>query len=240
MASEITKTPESTLAIRLDTSNNQPDIGRRIDVNKPSVETSKDGIDIGKRVQPDVNPEQSQLDKKDLEPQHKTVDGHEQYYDDNGKRFRIDNDLLPNTEYEINGYKYMTDDKGRIISASGQLHLKENGRKHLDNRRDDMDTIGKGDQKASDDKGHLIGDQFDGTNGLENMVPQDFSINRGDYSSFECELAKEVGDGKTVTVDVQPIYSNDSRRPDAIAVTYSIDGEVNTSIFPNSGQEETR
>lgn len=168
-------------------------------------------------------------------PHQEDVDGKTYYYDDNGKLYRVENDLAPNTEYEINGYKYKTDDSGRIISAEGTLHMKDReGRLPI---KDSIEDIGKGDQRDCDDRGHLIGDQFDGSNGLENMIPQDANINRNDFKNFENELAKEVKDGKEVYVKIEPVYDGNSRRPVAIVVTYSIDGEEGMRIFPN-GQEE--
>ena len=164
-------------------------------------------------------------------PHQEEVDGKTFYYDDNGKLYRVENDLIPNTEYEINGYKYTTDEQGRIVSAEGTLHMKEReGRLTI---KDSIEDIGKGDQKEGDDRGHLIGDQFDGSNGLENMIPQDADINRNDFKNFENELAKEVKAGKEVVVKIEPIYDGDSRRPVAIVVTYSIDGEENVRVFPN-------
>ena len=47
------------------------------------------------------------------------------HYDDNDKLYRIGDDLLPNNKYEINGYSYETDDKGRIILVEGILHIKD-------------------------------------------------------------------------------------------------------------------
>lgn len=179
--------------------------------------------------------EEDDDDEKVENPHQEKVDGKTYYYDDNGKLYRVENDLEPNSEYEINGYKYKTDEQGRIVSAEGTLHMKErDGRLVI---KDSIEDIGKGDQKENDDRGHLIGDQFDGSNGLENMIPQDADINRNDFRNFENELAKEVKDGKEVKVKIEPIYDGDSRRPDAIVVTYSIDGEESVRVFPN-GQEE--
>lgn len=168
-------------------------------------------------------------------PHQETIDGKTYYYDDNGKLYRVDNDLVPNSEYEINGYKYQTDDQGRIVSAEGTLHLKEHeGRLTI---RDSIEDIGKGDQKEGDDRGHLIGDQFNGSNGLENMIPQDANINRNDFKNFENELAKKVKDGDEVTVKVEPVYERDSKRPSAIIVTYSINGEEFVKVFPNDSED---
>lgn len=175
---------------------------------------------------------EGQADAVEQQNPHKEVkDGTTYYYDDNGKLYRVGNELKPNSEYEINGYKYMTDEKGRIISAEGKLHLKDHdGRLPI---RDSIENIGKGDEQAGDDRGHLIGDQFDGSNGLENMVPQDADINRNDFKNLENELAKQVKEGKDVHVKVEPIYDGDSRRPSAIVVTYTIDGKEDIRVFPN-------
>ncbi len=167
----------------------------------------------------------------------KEIDGIIYYYDDNGKLYRVGNELLPFSEYEFNGYKYKTDEYGRIISAEGTLHLKDReGRLPI---KDSMENIGKGDQREGDERGHLIGDQFDGSNGLENMIPQDADINGKDFRNFENELAKNVKDGKEVEVKVEPVYEDESssRRPVAVVVTYSINGVENVRIFPN-GEEE--
>ncbi len=157
------------------------------------------------------------------------------YYDDNGKLYRSGNELMPNNEYEINGYRYKTSDNGSIISAEGTLHLKDReGRLQI---KDSIEDIGKGDEREGDDRGHLIGDQFDGSNGLENMIPQDAAINRNDFKNFENELARMVKYGEVVEYKVEPVYENGSRRPTVIVVTYSIEGEENVRIFPN-GEEK--
>ena len=158
-------------------------------------------------------------------------DGKKHYYDDNGKEYRVNDELLPNNNYELNEYKSTTDENGRVISAEGYLHITER-EKRLP-IKDSIESIGKGDQREGDDRGHLIGDQFDGSNGMENMIPQDADINRNDYRNFENQLAKEVKEGKSVYVKVEPHYEGDSRRPSDIVVTYTIDGNENIRIFPN-------
>lgn len=222
------------------------EISENADVNeqqKPEAENYKeikpegdDSPDEAKSFIDGLFEEEIETENEDVEnPHQENVDGKTYYYDDNGKLYRVENDLAPNTEYEINGYKYQTDDKGRIVSAEGTLRMKDrDGRLPI---KDSIEDIGKGDQKEGDDRGHLIGDQFDGSNGLENMVPQDANVNRNDFKNFENELAKEVKDGKDVKVKIEPIYDGDSRRPDAIVVTYSINGEESVRVFPN-GKEE--
>ena len=99
--------------------------------------------------------------------------------------------------------------------------------------KDTLEDIGKGFEKETDDRGHLIGDQFGGSNGLENMIPQDANINRITFKNFENQLAKEVKANKDVQVKIDLIYKGDSRRPEALVVTYSIDGKKSMEIFKN-------
>lgn len=164
------------------------------------------------------------------------MDGEKYCYDSNGSLYRIGDDLLPNSTYELNGYKYETDGQGRIVSAEGKLRLKS-GRDRLP-IQDSMEAVGKGDQKEDDDRGHLIGDQFDGSNGLENMVPQDANVNRVAFRNFENELAREVKAGNEVYVDVAPVYEGNTRRPSCIVVSYRVNGSEYMRIFPND-QEGT-
>ncbi len=175
---------------------------------------------------------ENRFDSKDSDNENiKNIDGHTHYYDDNGNEYRVDNELKPNSKYEINGYKYQTDNEGRIISAEGKLHLKTRTEKL--SIKDNIHDIGKGDEKKTDDRGHLIGDRFDGSNGMENMVVQDAKINRVDYNKFEGELAKQIEGGKDVRVNIKPVYDGDSGRPTEIVVIYSIDGVKSQRTFQN-------
>lgn len=159
------------------------------------------------------------------------IDGERQYTDDNGDVYRINNDLVPNNTYEINGYKFETDNQGRKVSAEGKLQIKDH-----DNYRTIRDTkaeIGKGDEKETDDRGHIIGDQFNGSNGMENIVAQDSTLNRGGgaYHDLEKQLANEVVAGKDVYMRVELDYPGKSYRPDSFIVSYSINGEEFTTTF---------
>lgn len=155
----------------------------------------------------------------------------EECKDDNGNVYRVGNELVPNNEYTINGYEYKTDDQGRVVEASGKLHMKNRqGRLEI---KDTKQDIGKGDEKDDDDRGHLIGDQFDGSNGMENIVAQNKDVNQGAYRKFENQLADKVRAGSDVRVSIRPEYSGDSHRPDALVVNYSIDGKQGMRIFPN-------
>jgi len=154
----------------------------------------------------------------------------ENYVDDNGKEYRIGDNLLPNIEFVKDGYKYITDDKGRIVSAEGKLQVKDHeGRKDMDSRS----VVDKGDMLETDDRGHLIADRFNGSGGLENLVPMDSNLNQGDYSKLEGKLADAVNSGADVDMKVQPVYEKDSTRPSEFRVSYSIDGDKSMVVFKN-------
>lgn len=154
--------------------------------------------------------------------------------DDKGKEFRIGDDLIERNTFVINGYTYQTDNQGRTMSVRGKLTLAP---KH-DRNMEKMYIVGKGDQEETDDRGHLIGHRFNGSDRLENLVPQDMNINRREYREFEDYLAMQVETGHNVYVDVRPVFPLDSRRPYCIAYKYTIDGETKLRLFPNTSKEE--
>ncbi len=155
------------------------------------------------------------------------------YTDDSGVIYRVNDDLLPNNRYEIHGYSYSTDDQGRIVSAEGQLHLKTHGTKLA--IKDGMETIGKGSQRKTDDRGHLIADMFGGGNGLENIVAMDHELNGKGYLKLEQSLKAALEHGDEVYLKVEPQYSDDIRRPSSFVVTTTINGETTETVFRNEG-----
>ena len=165
------------------------------------------------------------------------IDGERHYTDDNGDVYRVNNDLVADNTYELNGYKYETDDQGRIVSAEGKLQLRSRDRLTI---KDSIEDIGKGDEKETDNKGHVIADRFNGSNGLENIVAQDSSLNCGDYNKLETQLAKEVSAGKEVYMRVDLDYPGKSYRPDSFIVSYSINGEEFTTTFFNTPRGEVK
>jgi hypothetical protein len=133
---------------------------------------------------------------------------------------------------DADGYERSFDSEGRTVSAEGQLHIKDTGAKREDISVSIHD-IGQGYEKDTDDRGHLIGDQFGGTSNAENLTPQDSNLNRGSINKFECSLAAQVKSGKEVYLKVEPTYIGDSRRPSEYCYTTTIDGETNVTVFRN-------
>lgn len=157
-----------------------------------------------------------------------------QDFDDNGKLFREADHLLPNNRYEINGYSYTTDEKSRITSAEGKLRIRDDG--FARNMEDVRDFEGQ-EYQEGDERAHLIGHQFGGSDRLENLVPMDAKLNHGDFYNLERKLADAVKDGADVRLKVEPVYESDSNRPTEFKVSYSIDGDRETTVFRNERVE---
>ena len=120
-------------------------------------------------------------------------------------------------EYE---YIYKTDSKGRISNWSTdnlQLTEREERLPH------DPNTPGK---EKGDHAGHLAGDRFGGSPGVDNLVSQSSHVNLSEYKKIENQWAKAIKEGKTVTTNVEVIYDGDSLRPKEFKVKYTIDGEA--------------
>ena len=160
--------------------------------------------------------------------------GVKEYLDDNGEKYREGDHLLPNIKFEVRGYQYETDDQGRVISAGGKLQATDHpDRKPITESRE---AVGKGEMRSTDDRGHLIGDRFNGSGGIENLVPMDSHLNRGDYNKLEGMLADEVNKGADVRLKVEPIYEKNSARPAEFKVSYSIDGDRDVIVFKNESE----
>jgi len=140
--------------------------------------------------------------------------------------------LKPDTEYEANGYKYTTDSNGRISNAQGELVLETGTRNNYAQR-----TVGGTSRLPTDDGGHLIGTQFNGSGEIDNMLPQSSNVNRagGEWYKMESEWVNALGGNppSTVKVDITPNYSGSSLRPDSYSVNYWIDGELTSKLILN-------
>lgn len=163
------------------------------------------------------------------------VNGVKYYTDDNGKVYRIGDKLRANATFEINGYTYKTDDQGRVVSAEGKLKMRSpDYERNMENVRNMEDQ----EYRENDDRGHLIGHQFGGSDRLENLVPMDSELNQhGDFAKLEKTLADAVKDGAEVYVKIEPVYEGDSTRPVGFKITYTIDGETDTVYFKNGGED---
>ena len=156
------------------------------------------------------------------------------YTDDKGIIYRIGDDLVKNTTYQLNGYTYRTDSYGRIVeSVAKELRLKPTGRaRKLIN--DTLSGIGKHFEQKGDDRGHIIADMFDGDNTLANVIPMDKKVNQSVYKELENLFADSIRKGKKVSVRYILEYSRNSFRPDKIKIFYTIGTENFEKIILNT------
>ncbi|MQR94657.1 T7SS effector LXG polymorphic toxin [Fictibacillus phosphorivorans] len=137
--------------------------------------------------------------------------------------------LKPNVEYTTKeGYKYVTDDIGRITTAEAKLELGKGKRNSYAQR-----TIGREDRLTNDDGGHLIASIFKGSGEIDNLVPMNSTLNRSEYKTLENTWKKALEEGKEVIIKVKPIYEGQSTRPSEFKINYSLDGKKYSDRLTN-------
>ncbi|MDQ0884271.1 T7SS effector LXG polymorphic toxin [Peribacillus sp. V2I11] len=146
----------------------------------------------------------------------------------NGRKNRLKPDIRYKTgEYD---YLYETDNLGRITKFEAenlQLTVRKDRLSHSKN------TPGK--VKGQDHAGHLAGDRFGGSPKIDNLVSQLSDVNLKQYKKIEYKWAaalKEIPP-KTVTVDVNIIYSGNDMRPEKFIVRYTFDGKAGSAVLRN-------
>ena len=98
--------------------------------------------------------------------------------------------------------------------------------------------VGKGDEKADDQVGHLVGDHLGGRADVGNTVPMDAKVNQGSYKRIENQCAKAIKEGHMVTLTTEPKYRGSSHRPSEFRVTYTIDGEKTVVTIKNGESDK--
>ena len=77
----------------------------------------------------------------------------------------------------------------------------------------------------SDERGHIIADIFDGPATKENVVPQDYYVNRGQMKSVENIVRDLKQQGHTVDYEVKTNYIGNSTRPSSFEPRITVDGK---------------
>jgi len=62
------------------------------------------------------------------------------------------------------------------------------------------------------------------------LVPMNANLNKGAWKQMENTWGKALKDGKKVKVNIEPVYSGSSVRPDKFNVTYQIAGKKEISV----------
>ena len=142
-----------------------------------------------------------------------------------GRVYRMGDDLLPNITYVIDGVIYKTDDLGRIVSVTFEhLQLKPPGQARKSLNHVTIEMLGKGYEIAGDQKGHIIGDRFQGANSIANLVPMSPQLNQRDYKAIENIWAEAIENDQIVDGTIKFLYDGTSFRPSRMDISYFIDG----------------
>lgn len=162
-----------------------------------------------------------------------TVEYGKQYTRQNRKKV-----LRANVEYvDPNGYKYRTDELGRIKSVEGELSLGQGKRNQYAQK-----VVGREDRKETDQGGHLIATIFKGSGNIDNLVAMDEFVNKSSYKKLENTWKDALNPKpgiplKTVEVNIRPVYQGNSTRPIKFNITSKIDGVEYKAMIRNSREE---
>ena len=147
------------------------------------------------------------------------------FTDATGQIYRQGNKLLANITYVIDNVKYQTDDLGRVVSVTFEnLKLKPEGQARKSLAHISIGDLGKGFELPGDQKGHIIGDRFCGTNSVANLVPMSPNLNQREYLAIENIWAEAIRNGEVVNGTIKFLYDGASFRPSRMDITYLIDG----------------
>jgi hypothetical protein len=126
--------------------------------------------------------------------------------------------LKPNVEYTSKeGYNYKTDAHGRINIAEGTLKLGDGKRNNYAQK-----IAGREDRKIDDEGGHLIASVFKGSGNLDNLVPMNGNLNKGEWKKLENTWTEALKYGDEVKVKITPNYRANSQRPESFNIKYKI------------------
>lgn len=137
---------------------------------------------------------------------------------------------------EKNGYTFGTDAIDRTREAKGKLHFASDPKRSKANQL----KAGGSDRLRTDDGGHFIAARFGGPSDSFNHFAQDANFNRGGYRALEDNWARDLRSGKSVSVDLSAHYRDNSRRPDSLAVRWTVGGKTSSLIFSNRPKGKNR
>ena len=123
--------------------------------------------------------------------------------------------LRTNQNYTRNGYRYTTDNLGRVSNASGILEYKS----HTGRGYYYKNINGK---LATDHSGHLIADRFGASGDMDNLIAMHGKLNTGEWAKLEAEWASNISLGKKVEVSIKIDYGwlPMNNRPEYFEVKY--------------------
>ena len=179
------------------------------------------------KTDPNIQNTSSNSSPQNTSPKKEKVKYGEQYTRKGRKKV-----LKPDVEYTTKeGYKYSTNSQGKLSEVEGTLKL-DNGKRN----NYAQSHVGKGNGRLdTDDGGHLIATIFKGSGNIDNLVPMDATLNRGQWKVMENKWANALKSNEQVEVKIKINYNNPmSDRPASFNVKYKIgNGKWISEYFVN-------
>ena len=129
--------------------------------------------------------------------------------DDRGEIFKIDGEVVQDSDYECNGTQYLSDENGNILAWKGKPSY------NPENERDSGAQINAGgmDRLKDDDGSHAVARIMNGSPGSENLIPMRATLNRGDWKQGENTIVDALQNGKKVEDSGIVFRESDNTRP---------------------------
>jgi predicted ribonuclease toxin of YeeF-YezG toxin-antitoxin module len=96
--------------------------------------------------------------------------------------------------------------------------------------------VGREDRLPDDEGGHLIASIFKGSGDIDNLVPMNANLNKGEWKKLENSWKKalDVDPPEEVKLKIKPVYKGDSQRPYKFDIRYKVgDDEWRTVTLNN-------
>lgn len=126
--------------------------------------------------------------------------------------------VRPNIEIVKENYTAKTDGLGRTISSKvSDVQVKESAREVLSDKLKDSTY------RAKDERGHIIADNLGGPATKENVVPQEFNVNRSQMKRVENIVRDLKAENHKVDYEVKTNYVADDTRPSSFEPKITVD-----------------
>ena len=163
---------------------------------------------------------------------------HEQHFDDHGTHYMTKTyEVQASSGLLMKGYSLTP---GSNVVKGNLMAKIDNLGRPVYNKVTDLQLSERVDQLSSklkdasyrpnDERGHIIADNFGGTPTKENIVPQDFNVNRTEMKAVEKRVRDLKNEGHKVDYEVKVNYTGKDMRPSSFEPQITVDGEKYTKL----------
>lgn len=85
--------------------------------------------------------------------------------------YETDGTLRSSVKYELNGFRYETDEYGRLIRIYGDVHMENAEMENAEQEQNAQKRVGKLGGETGYDGGHVIASQFSNDGWIANLFP---------------------------------------------------------------------